>query len=213
MTKAEFIDVPHDELVQRARDILSQERGKPRDVAWAWTFLCALERGESLPHEEKTYRTIHDAREWIIAQGFATADTTDMPAKLSKGVTVCPPDYDIEDRMMVRLSDVANKAKSQRLAWPENQGVQVKATKKPIQRQPLQEELILELICDMGHDPMNLPPYKVGIHGESIKIKIRSEALKNKTVFTSASVFESAWTRLSTQGRIKHPSAPKPHTK
>lgn len=212
MTESAFIEVPHDELVQRACDILSQERAKPRDIAWAWAFLSSLERGEAFGSEETSYRAIYELHEWMKKQGFQTFDANGMPTTPRKGVSAIKPN-DIEDLMMLRVADVRSKAKAQGLAWPENQGVQVKSMRKPIQRLPLQEDLILELICSMGLDPMNLPPFKVGAHGESVKKKIRSEARKNKAVFTSEAVFENAWLRLSKQGRIKHPSSLKAPTK
>ncbi len=213
MTEAAFIDAPDKELAQRACDILNQARGKPRDIAWAWMFLCALERGELFPLEEKTYRRIHDAREWIIAQGFAMTDKEGMPTKLSKGVAVgeIPKEgaayefADIEDRMMIRLSEVAVKAKAQGLAWVENGGIQIN-TPKAVQKGATQENAILQIIADNGLDPLNLPPFRRGANGKSSKKLIRTEALKNKSLFTTKS-FEHAWERLAGEGKIIHPEA------
>jgi hypothetical protein len=169
-----------------------------------------LERGESFPHEEKTYRTIHDAREWILFQGFATTDKAGMPAKPSKGVTVRPPGYDVEDRMMVRLSDVATKAKAHGLAWVENGGVKINAP-KAVPRSVAQDDAILKIIADMGLDPLKLPPFRRGAYGESSKKLICAEALKNNRLF-SINSFKHSWERLTKQGKIIHPEASKtPH--
>ena len=205
MTESEFIEVPHDELVQRACDILSQERAKPRDIAWAWAFLSSLERGEAFGMDEKSYRAIHDVRQWLLAQGFASTDSVGMPATPPKGVPVSG--MDVEDRMMLRLSDVRSKAKAQGLAWPENQGVQINAP-KPAARAPVQDEAILRIIAELGYDPLNLPPFRRGAHGESVKTQIRAEALKNRSLFSEDS-FQKAWERLSRDKMIFHPEAPK----
>lgn len=206
MTESEFIEVPHDELVKRACDILSQERAKPRDIAWAWAFLSSLERGEAFGMDEKSYRAIHDVRKWLLAQGFASTDSVGMPATPPKGVPVSGTG-DIEDRMMMRLSDVRSKAKTQGLAWPENQGVQINAP-KAVPRAPTQEEAILRIISELGYDPMSLPPFRRGAHGKSVKQQIRAEALKSRSTFSEKS-FEKAWERLSKDKRIFHPEAPK----
>lgn len=206
MTESVFVEVPQDELVKRACDILSQERAKPRDIAWAWAFLSSLERGEPFGMDEKSYRAIHDVRQWILAQGFASTDSVGMPVTPPKGVSVSGTG-DIENRMLVRLSDVRSKAKAQGLALPENQGVQIKAP-KAIPRAPVQDEAILQIISELGYDPLNLPPFRRGDRFESVKQQIRTEALKNRTLFSENS-FKKAWERLSNDKRILHPEAPK----
>lgn len=113
---AEFINVPQQELVQHACGILKQVRAKPRDIAWAWAFLCALERDEPFGMDEKSYRAIYDLREWVLKQGFQTFDKDGMPTAPSKGVSAVKPD-DIEDLMMLRVADVKAKAKAQELDW------------------------------------------------------------------------------------------------
>ena len=118
MTEPVFIDVPLSELVARARNTLRAERAKPRDIALAWARLCAFEQGEDFGGNEKSYRRVYDAHQWILAQGFALSDSTGMPAGPIKGVTVKPPGYDVEDRMMVRVADVRAKAKEQGRPWP-----------------------------------------------------------------------------------------------
>ena len=118
MTEPVFIDVPLSELVARARNTLRAERAKPRDIALAWARLCAFEQGEDFGGNEKSYRRIYDAHQWILAQGFALSDSAGMPAGPIKGVTVKPPGYDVEDRMMVRVADVRAKAKEQGRPWP-----------------------------------------------------------------------------------------------
>lgn len=120
--EAAFIEVPHEELVKRARDIISQVRAKPRDIAWSWALLSSLERDEPFGMDEKSYRAIYDLRDWVLKQSFQSFDVNGAPAASIKGVTTCKPE-DIEDRMMVRLSDVKANAEAQELHWPDLESV------------------------------------------------------------------------------------------
>lgn len=64
---------------------------------------------------------------------------------------------------------------------------------RPLQRQQAQEQAIMRLIRDEGHDPLKLPKNKPGKPG--IKAKVR-KALQFDPIFTGETVFEKAWERL-----------------
>lgn len=64
---------------------------------------------------------------------------------------------------------------------------------RPVQRQHAQEQAIMRLIRDEGHDPLKLPKNEPGKPG--IKANVR-KALQFDPIFTGATVFEKAWERL-----------------
>lgn len=68
---------------------------------------------------------------------------------------------------------------------------------KPVshgKKQPQQQELILDTIREMGHDPYNLPPRPAGLPGVKSEVK---ERLKEHYLFKgSATAFDTAWRDL-----------------
>jgi hypothetical protein len=65
----------------------------------------------------------------------------------------------------------------------------------PLQRQTAQVNFICEEIRKLGHDPLKLPKARPGNKG--VKATIKGMALKNKTLFSSDSVFKKAWERCN----------------
>lgn len=70
---------------------------------------------------------------------------------------------------------------------------------RPVQRQHAQEQAIMRLIREAGHDPLQLPmnePGKPGIKSHVKKLAVRD------SLFTGANVFGKAWDRLRSSGEI-----------
>ena len=74
---------------------------------------------------------------------------------------------------------------------------------KPVQRSSFQETAILEKILGRGLDPKLLPKNKPGKSG--VKSQIKSD-LGNKNEWSGKTVFNKAWERLSSDGRICYSS-------
>jgi hypothetical protein len=71
---------------------------------------------------------------------------------------------------------------------------------RPLQRFPAQEDRVLAVIREMGHEPERLPPRVAG------KRWVKSEAwaaIGVCTLFSSEKVFEKAWERLRERGAIR----------
>ena len=85
-------------------------------------------------------------------------------------------------------------------ASAEGQAAPAPAKHKPVARMQAQEALILQTIRDAGHDPLNLPPRPIGKGG--VKAQTRATLLKRCDVFSSRTVFDSAWKRLKGVGDI-----------
>lgn len=69
-------------------------------------------------------------------------------------------------------------------------------------KMPLQEETILKIIKDLGCNPLNITPYRQGQKTSHGKSQVRDKALEMKHVFINEKVFNSAWQRLLTEGKI-----------
>lgn len=68
---------------------------------------------------------------------------------------------------------------------------------QPLMRQPYQEQEILRVIKELGHDPKNLPKDNPGKSG--IKAAVKS---KLPTSMTGTTIFNKAWDRLSGANEI-----------
>lgn len=98
--------------------ILSQERAKPRDIAWAWVTLIDLENGAPLEHHERRYRKIADAHKWITSLGLSTSTSDGLPSIARSGIRVAGLDDDIEARAMLRPGDVRKASTASGYQWP-----------------------------------------------------------------------------------------------
>lgn len=70
---------------------------------------------------------------------------------------------------------------------------------RPVQRQYAQEQAIMRLIREAGHDPLHLPMNEPGKPG--IKSHVRKLVMRDP-LFTGANVFGKAWDRLRSSGEI-----------
>lgn len=70
---------------------------------------------------------------------------------------------------------------------------------RPVQRQHAQEQVIMRLIREAGHDPLRLPMNKPGKPG--IKFHVRNLLMRDP-IFTGSNVFDKAWERLRSRGEI-----------
>lgn len=70
---------------------------------------------------------------------------------------------------------------------------------RPVQRQHAQEQAIMRLIREAGHDPLQLPMNEPGKPG--IKSHVRKLVMRDP-IFTGAKVFDKAWERLRSREEI-----------
>jgi len=98
--------------------ILRRERAKPRDIAWALQILFEMQDGKLLGHDERRFRPLRDRHDWILKLGLQTTDASGAPTTPRKGGPVLGLDDDIEDRMLVRVSEVRDAALVGHLPWP-----------------------------------------------------------------------------------------------
>lgn len=70
---------------------------------------------------------------------------------------------------------------------------------RPVQRQHAQEQAIMRLIREAGHDPLQLPMNEPGKPG--IKSHVRNLVMRDP-IFTGAKVFDKAWERLRSRKEI-----------
>ena len=69
-------------------------------------------------------------------------------------------------------------------------------------KMPEQEEVILKIIEDLGYDPLKITPYSPSQKTLHCKGQVKKKALENKHLFKNDKVFNDAWQRLLTQGKI-----------
>lgn len=206
------LDVVRDEVtadaVEKATEILSRDRAKPRDIAWAWTILLYVRNGGNLEEGGTTYegrcREILDKHRWLLSLGLTTTNLGGHITTPMKGVHVSGFVDDVEDRMFVNIADVQEAAFQAKLPWPaetvseENK----KITPKPVVMiSEQQDNLIVEALIAEGYTPTALPKWKNNEAGA--KAKIKKYLRENQTtVFRSDRIFNKAWERLRTDGRI-----------
>jgi hypothetical protein len=190
----------------RAAQILSQERAKPRDIAWALNHLIEKDRGIKLQHGEARSRGMLDLHRWILGLDLPTTDALGRPTTPRRGVPVSGSD--IEDPMHVRVEEVRRAAAAQALPWPKDAAQDTpppKAEDSPSRetadpKLARQEAAILQILVNLEFDPLDLPEREPGKAGA--KSKAREEALKRLDLFTDSS-FEKAWGRLRKDGRLR----------
>lgn len=71
-----------------------------------------------------------------------------------------------------------------------------KRNKRFASRGALQDECVLTIIRDLGHDPLSIPSYNKTGGKRGFKAEIRDEARKNKKLFSTDGQFDKAWERL-----------------
>lgn len=98
--------------------VLSKERAKPRDIAWAWVTLIDLENGAPLDHHERRYRKIADTHKWITGLALSTSTIDGLPSIARSGARVASIDDDHEARSMTRLLDVREASIEAGYRWP-----------------------------------------------------------------------------------------------
>ena len=91
------------------------------------------------------------------------------------------------------LTDQVDAAGSASLAPPPN------SVPLPKQRQPYQEEVVLQTIRQLGYDPQSLPKAPAGKPG--VKRQVR-DALAANRAFTGTTILDGAWERLRASGDI-----------
>ncbi len=104
------------EIFEQAKEILTRDIAKPRDIAWACVSLLNIQNNEPLVHNEYRYRKIAGLTDWIVGLGLQTRTADGMPSKPIKGVQVAGINPD--DFLMVRLSEVKQRAFDQGVNWP-----------------------------------------------------------------------------------------------
>lgn len=107
--------------LSKAEEILAKERGKPRDIAWAWTVLMDHRQGVAPEHNERRFRQILERHRWILALPALTTDERGCPTRQYGGTPVSGIDRnaDPEERLFMRVIDVRGEAIRQGLVWPD----------------------------------------------------------------------------------------------
>ncbi len=82
-----------------------------------------------------------------------------------------------------------------------NQNITQYASPAPRQKtQRLQEDEIIQVLGRLGYDPMRLPKHSPGTKGAKHAARV---AVGTRGTWAGSSVFDKAWDRLRSQGRIK----------
>ena len=126
-----YVALTSNELLARNRDILSRELATPSDIALAWTTLVDIQNRACLDHDEKRYRKIADALDWIKVLNLPTSTADGLPSKVRGGVPVFGLDKDVRDRFMVRVAVVRDAAIAERMPWPDLTATETAPTIEP----------------------------------------------------------------------------------